>query len=1056
MGWNRMVWSRGIPFCLLLAAVGCSGTDGVSAEDPAQASATRGALVAPPGVEPELARSPIYQGYLAHLRSQRQATTPGATPGPPPTTDTLTSYAAKCDAATGIHVPAFNCDLGTEVPEGSAVDTLESNALIGITSGSRTPSGSGQTIVAAGADIYGTADQFFYGYQTMTQPGGLQTAEVKVTGLTNTNATAKAGIMIRDGAAANAINVMLAITPASGAVFQSRSTTGGTTSATFLAGVHLPIYLRLSRENNNFSGYVSTDRVTWTQVGSTLTNTNFTSVGRIGLGVTSHNASAATTATFDRYSSNKSCDEPNVLNQACDPGSRFQVLVQTPDAAAVAHCRRNGKAPLGSSVYNDIAVIQYNKSNGAVCFYQALGNLDGAHATAPSDGNGTGKFPWLDPSPTHGIRCTGCHDSGGFIRSEYLAQLSTPPNVLPNQPDGFNNYGSVLNYVGIDFAADRSWRVNVLSGDGVGGSPCNTCHQLSVNNRLAFNLPHSSYPTGTRANFANVATAASQATKTPHSAASAIWMRPGQVTYQVGAEQSASAYQSCALGYWGLQDVGGSVTTTMQDGDPVCNTTDPRTANCKFTPLGTAFVPPISTLTYAAIATTGSHSEADPVQTLSGSGAGILGTSDQIYFAYLPMAGDGTAIVKVNNLVNTDPFAKAGLMSRESTAANATNVLLAITPTSGATMTDRLTSGGTTASAVVAGKSVPLWLRLVRAGNTFTGSGSSDLVTWTQVGAPVTFASFAATPLLGLAITSHNGSTTTTADFESFAWTPASGNTWADVAIGASVGSRSEKKTETISSSGGDIYANADQFFFSFRNLTGDGTAVGKVLSQVNTDPYAKAGLMFRDGSSTAALNAFVGITPSGPTFQNRPTPGAATTVTNVTGGAVPIWLRLVRSGTTFTGAVSNDGVAWTQVGGPMTFASFGATPMVGLAVSSHTTSTTTTAVFDSFSWTPASSSTWVDTNVGTTVGSRTETGTVEAVSSSGGDIFGNAEQFYYAFKTLAGDGTATVKVTGQVNTDPYAKAGRMLRDGSATNAVNAFVGITPSGTTFQSRTTVV
>ena len=60
------------------------------------------------------------------------------------------------------------------------------------------------------------------------------------------------------------------------------------------------------------------------------------------------------------------CDHPNVLNGACDPGSRFQVLPGgTADAVAVAHCRKNGK-PIEGNVYNDIAVIQYNKKNGAL------------------------------------------------------------------------------------------------------------------------------------------------------------------------------------------------------------------------------------------------------------------------------------------------------------------------------------------------------------------------------------------------------------------------------------------------------------------------------------------------------------------------------------------------------------------------------------------------------------------------------------------------------------------------------------------------------------------
>ena len=62
------------------------------------------------------------------------------------------------------------------------------------------------------------------------------------------------------------------------------------------------------------------------------------------------------------------CDHPNVLNRVCDPGSRFQVLGgRSTDAVAVAHCRPNGQAS-DSGKYNDIAIIQYNRKNGAVCY----------------------------------------------------------------------------------------------------------------------------------------------------------------------------------------------------------------------------------------------------------------------------------------------------------------------------------------------------------------------------------------------------------------------------------------------------------------------------------------------------------------------------------------------------------------------------------------------------------------------------------------------------------------------------------------------------------------
>src|SRR5262245_34824022 len=34
------------------------------------------------------------------------------------------------------------------------------------------------------------------------------------------------------------------------------------------------------------------------------------------------------------------CDRPNVLNHVCDPGSRFQLLVDNANASIVAHCRK--------------------------------------------------------------------------------------------------------------------------------------------------------------------------------------------------------------------------------------------------------------------------------------------------------------------------------------------------------------------------------------------------------------------------------------------------------------------------------------------------------------------------------------------------------------------------------------------------------------------------------------------------------------------------------------------------------------------------------------------
>jgi hypothetical protein len=246
------------------------------------------------------------------------------------------------------------------------------------------------------------------------------------------------------------------------------------------------------------------------------------------------------------------CDQPNVLNGVCDPGSKFQVLPgSTADAVAVAHCRRDGQ-PVDGPLFNDIAVIQYNKKNGAICFYQALKRVNDppenalpANVPAPlAIGEGVWQpgsgAHWIDPVATEKIGCTGCHNNGGFIRSPYLAQLRTPPHALPNRDTGYTNLDTPLRYVGSAYAKNKSWSITVPELDENGGS-CTNCHRLAVSNRLAFSIIN-----GTAAHFSALATAKSQKSKSPHSAASPIWMRPNQKCYKKASEDSALRYKKCA------------------------------------------------------------------------------------------------------------------------------------------------------------------------------------------------------------------------------------------------------------------------------------------------------------------------------------------------------------------------------------------------------------------------------------------------------------------------------------------------------------------------------
>jgi hypothetical protein len=149
---------------------------------------------------------------------------------------------------------------------------------------------------------------------------------------------------------------------------------------------------------------------------------------------------------------------------------------------------------------------------------------------------------------------------------------------------------------------------------------------------------------------------------------------------------------------------------------------------------------------------------------LQGSGADIWDTADAFQFNYSPVAGDQTIIARVNSQTNSNGWAKAGLMIRESLDANAKNVFVDITPSNGATFQYRAATGGTTSNVVSGGPVAPYWLKLVRTGNTFTSYISSNGTTWTLLGS--TSVSMSSAAYIGLAVTSHDNTKLSTVAFD--------------------------------------------------------------------------------------------------------------------------------------------------------------------------------------------------------------------------------------------------------------------------------------------------
>ena len=178
--------------------------------------------------------------------------------------------------------------------------------------------------------------------------------------------------------------------------------------------------------------------------------------------------------------------------------------------------------------------------------------------------------------------------------------------------------------------------------------------------------------------------------------------------------------------------------------------------------------------------------------------------------------------------------------------------------------------------------------------------------------------------------------------------------------------------TFTMSSSGADIWGTADQFRFAYKSLSGDGTIVARVDSIVNTNVWAKGGVMIRQSLDAGSTHAFMPITPggsgagNGASFQRRLVAAAASTNDDKPAPAVaaPYWVKVERKGNSFTGSISPDGKTWTQLGAAQTIVMTNPV-LIGLAVCSHDAALTTTAEISNVSTTGTVTGSWQNVAIG-------------------------------------------------------------------------------------------
>lgn len=112
------------------------------------------------------------------------------------------------------------------------------------------------------------------------------------------------------------------------------------------------------------------------------------------------------------------------------------------------------------------------------------------------------------------------------------------------------------------------------------------------------------------------------------------------------------------------------------------------------------------------------------------------------------------------------------------------------------------------------------------------------------------------------------------------------------------------------------------------------------------------AGVMIRDSLNDNEPKVAVLVTATnGVSQQDRAASGGATASVVTPGLAALYWVKLVRTGSQFTGYRSPDGVSWTALS--TNTVSMVPNAYIGLAVTSHANTNTCTVVFDSVLVTP-------------------------------------------------------------------------------------------------------
>jgi regulation of enolase protein 1 (concanavalin A-like superfamily) len=341
--------------------------------------------------------------------------------------------------------------------------------------------------------------------------------------------------------------------------------------------------------------------------------------------------------------------------------------------------------------------------------------------------------------------------------------------------------------------------------------------------------------------------------------------------------------------------------------------------------------------------------------TISAAGTDIWGRADQLTFVYQQVTGDVDLFARVDSVAMASNWSKAGVMIRNSLAANSAHGVALVSAGKGVAFQRRRQDGGLTTNSYGPNVAPPQWVRLVRLGTSVTAYSSADGSTWSVVGSSTI--GLGSTVYVGLAATSHNAAAATTAVVSQVAVVPLSlpaSQQAMDIGAPAITGTVAYRQgVYTDHAAGTDIWGTSDQFHFVYQPVSGDVEVTARVASVTQANLWSKTGVMIRETLTPDSRHAFaLSSAAKGYGYHRRVDTGGLTQSTSGTAGVPPGWVRLVRTGSQIEAFQSPDGTSWTSLG--VDTIPMAETVYVGLATTSHDATSATDAVIDSLTIKPA------------------------------------------------------------------------------------------------------